>query len=121
MNDEQPQAYIAGPYTNDDPFRRHLNVLASIEAGGVAARAGYLPIIPHTMGPHRGLSWEDAMTRCRDLVRGLDPERDLLVTLPLWDRSRGASEEVAMALERGVRVVPVESVWHYRWNGTRKD
>jgi triacylglycerol esterase/lipase EstA (alpha/beta hydrolase family) len=102
-----PQAYIAGPYSNPLPDLVHLNVKRATAAAWFVAARGYLPIIPHTMGPHHGVTWEGAMARCRDLVRGLDPARDILVTLPTWEDSPGAREEVGIALACGVRVIPL--------------
>lgn len=100
-----PQAYIAGPYSAENPANVRANVWDALHAGIRAAKAGYLPIVPHSMGPHHGVSWEEAMTRCRDLIRGLEPGRDILVAMPTWADSRGAREEVGLAIELRIPVV----------------
>ena len=99
------QAYIAGPYTHDDPRQVILHIRSATLGALKATARGYLPIVPHTMGPHRDQTWEGAMVRCRALIAGLDPARDILVRLPGWECSRGAREEVQLAGDRGVRVV----------------
>lgn len=99
------QAYICGPYSNEDPAKVRANVLEALHAGILATKAGWHPIVPHAMGPHIGMDWETAMIRCRDLIRQLDPARDILVAMPWWAESRGAREEVALALELRIPVV----------------
>ena len=98
------QAYIAGRYTGT-PEEVRAHILLAMQAGAYTLAAGWLPILPHTMGPHRGTTWDQAMDRCRELIRGLDPARDILVALPNWAESRGAREEVGLAMSLGIRVV----------------
>jgi hypothetical protein len=98
------QAYIAGRYTGT-PEEVQQHILLALKGAARASGHGYLPIIPHTMGPHRGQTWDGAMDRCRELIRGLDPARDIVVALPNWMDSRGAREEVLLAEFLGIRVV----------------
>lgn len=100
------QCYVAGPYTHptDEGTRAHIRSALGYAHALVAS--GWHPIVPHAMGPHR-LSWEEAMLRCRMLIRGLDPKRDVLVTLPGWTESRGAREEVALAVSLEIPVLTV--------------
>lgn len=102
-------AYIAGPYTHESHTQILENVDAALDAGIAAAARGYAPIVPHTAGSHR-VTWDVAMVRCRDLIRGMDPTRDILVALPNWAESRGAREEVGLAMELGIRVVQLEDL-----------
>lgn len=98
------QAYIAGPYTANTPEGIHKNIGAALRLATMAAALGWEVILPHTMGPHREITWEDAMIRCRELVRGLDPARDCVVLVPGWDKSRGALEEVDLAEALGIPI-----------------
>ena len=98
------QGYICGKYSGT-PEQIHGHILAAVEAAPRVLAAGFAPIIPHTMFDHRRTDWETAMIRCRDLIRGLDPARDILVALPNWTESRGAREEVGLALELRIPVV----------------
>lgn len=100
------QAYIAGRYSGTAE-EIHAHVLLAVEAAPRVLAAGFLPVIPHTMGPHRGTDWETAMNRCRYLIRCLDPAQDILVALPNWRDSVGAREEVILADSLGIRVVPL--------------
>lgn len=102
--DRLPQAYICGPYSGD-PLRVHRNVTRALAIAAWAAGEGYLPIVPHAMGPHHGMTWEEAMERCRYLITTLVPGHDVLVTVPGWPESRGAREEVGLASVRGLRII----------------
>ncbi len=98
------QAYIAGRYTGTpEEIERHIG-LAILGAGRAHLR-GWAPILPHCMGDHRNTTWDDAMDRCRAIIQQLDPARDILVTLPNWAESRGAREEVGLAIGLGIPVV----------------
>lgn len=101
------QAYICGKYTNEDPAQVLANVEAAIQVAADAAKKGWTPICPHTMGPHRGITWDGAMDRCRELVQGLDPATDCLVLIPGWEKSRGAREEFGLATAGSVPVYSI--------------
>lgn len=100
------QCYVAGPYTHptDEGTRAHIR--SALGYAHALTQAGWLPIVPHTMGPHR-ITWDEAMARCRYLIKSLDPKRDVLVTLPGWTESRGAREEVSLATARDIPVLTV--------------
>lgn len=104
-----PQAYICGPYRGN-PAQVHRNVTRALAVGAWAAAEGFFPIVPHTMGPHRGMTWEEAMERCRYLLTTLDPARDVLVTVPGWENSRGSREEVGLASVRGIPIIHLDRV-----------
>lgn len=101
------QIYVCGPYTHptDEGTRAHIR--SALSFAHALVQAGWLPIVPHTMGPHR-MTWEEAMCRCRYLIQGLDIHRDALVTLPGWTESRGSREEVLLAESRGLRILNVK-------------
>ena len=101
-----PQAYIAGPYTG--AVSGH--VWAALRAAQRVMEArGWLPIVPHVMGPHDA-TWDAAMGRCRAILRGLDPERDCVVLLPEWEASRGACAERELALSLGLKIYLLSEV-----------
>lgn len=49
--------------------------------------------------------WEEYMTISRDQVK----QSDIVATLPGWEQSRGAVEEVALAKENGILITSVEA------------
>ncbi len=100
-----PQAYIIGPYTSPDPDHLLDNVRSALAVALKAAAVGYLPIVPHTMGNHRVSTWDDAMERCRYLIRGLDPRQDVVILSPHWEESRGSREEVVLAQFLSIRII----------------
>lgn len=105
------QVYIAGAYSHHTQIGVQANILAAVSAAKALLYRHYLlPILPHTMGPHHGISWEEAMVRCRGLICGLDRERDAVVMLPGWEQSKGATEERELAISLGIRVMNLEEV-----------
>ncbi len=99
------QAYLAGPYTSatEEGIRAHIR--SALGYAHALTQVGWHVIVPHTMGPHDA-TWDEAMERCVALIRRLDPKTDvLLVTLPGWQGSRGAREEVALARAIGLPVL----------------
>lgn len=107
------QAYVAGPYTSAtlDGTRSHIR--AALGHAHALVAAGYMPIVPHTMGLHTA-SWEEAMCRCRSIIRSLDPKADALVALPGWMNSKGAQEEVALAKAIGLPVLTIYEAMEVR-------
>ena len=104
------QAYVAGSYSHETKDGILANIRAAIDGAAKVHEAGYAPIIPHTMFHHRDTDWETAMVRCRDLIRSLDPKRDVVVLLPGWQHSRGAMEEFLIALFLGIKVLDLDDV-----------
>lgn len=98
------QAYICGAYTHENPAQVRHHIRIAVQTADLAAALGWLPIVPHTMGHHRGTEWEEAMTRCRAMVMTLDPAKDCLMVLPNWAGSRGAREEIELAKRLGIPV-----------------
>ena len=101
------QAYVAGSYTADTRTRTLQNISKALVAACALAKQGVHPIVPHTSGSHRA-TWDEAMDRCRAIIRGMDPSRDYLVLLPGWEDSRGAQEERELALSWDISVLTLE-------------
>lgn len=100
-----PQAYIVGPYSNDEQTLVLINIHAVLLVALKAANAGFLPIVPHTMQNHHVGTWDDAMDRCRYLIRGLDPKQDVIILAPNWEHSRGSREEVMLAQFLSIKII----------------
>ena len=98
------QCYVAGSYSADTLTRIQQNISKALSAGCALCAHGWSPIVPHAMGSHRA-TWEQAMVRCREIIAGLDPERDALVLMPGWEQSTGTCEERQIALAMGLRVL----------------
>ena len=98
-----PQVYCAGPYSGTTEQIKD-NIVAALRAALMLSGHGFMPIVPHTMGPHHGMSWDEAMERCRLTVSRLDPARDMVVLLPGWEGSKGTLEEMRLAEKLGITV-----------------
>ena len=113
--------YVAGAFTADSAHRVAENINAAVDLADELRAAGFLPFVPHTglsggralvvdlSGPNGesevylelpGLTWEEAMEDCRDLVGRMDA----LVMVPGWQDSKGAREEKALAEAQGLPV-----------------
>jgi len=106
-----PQVYVAGSYSADRQIDIQGNVLRALQvAQQLIGLYRVLPIVPHSMGLHHGTSWDSAMIRCREIIHSLAPGRDVVVMLPGWQASRGATEERELALSLGIRVYELAEV-----------
>jgi hypothetical protein len=102
------QYYLAGNYTSATEEGNLLNVRrAMLAAVKIIEARGWFPIVPHVSMNHK-TPWPDAMKRCKETIRSLDPERSVLVLLPGWETSTGAIEEWELALELGMPVLTLE-------------
>jgi hypothetical protein len=102
--------YVAGSYTAPTEAGILMNIKAAIlGALDVMLARGWHPVVPHTSQPPH-VSWDEAMDYCRAIIRKLSPARDFLVVLPGWEASRGAREEVQLAMDLGIRVLKLEDV-----------
>jgi hypothetical protein len=101
------QAYICGPYTSSTEDGTRANIRAALGYSHALVASGWFPICPHASGFHHA-TWDEAMERCRSIIRGLDPNRDALVTLPGWLHSKGSKEEVQLAEQLGIPVLSVD-------------
>ena len=101
-------AYVAGPYSGDV----RSNILRAVEMGALLLRhTNYLPIIPHVSQNH-ATPWDIAMERDYEIMRGLDPACDIVVTLGGWEHSMGSCEEVKLAHTLGLTVKHWDEVLH---------
>jgi len=102
------QFYIAGNYTATTEEGNLLNIRrAMLAAVKIIEARGWFPIVPHSSMNHK-TPWPDAMKRCKETLRGLDPKRSYLILLPRWQTSMGAIEEWELALELGIPVLTLE-------------
>jgi hypothetical protein len=101
------QVYVAGSYSADTRTRELHNISKALVAACALVKQGVHPIVPHTSGSHR-CTWDEAMDRCRSIIRGMDPVRDYLVLLPGWEGSRGAREERELALNCDLSVLTLD-------------
>ena len=94
----KPQLYIAGPYSEGDTVH---NIQNAVNIAGLARVRGWTPFIPHLfhlwhlIDPHHREYWmeldKEYLLRSDALYR-------------LVGKSRGADEEVALAVARGIPV-----------------
>lgn len=98
------QAYLAGKYTDPDPAAVRRNIAAACEAAVLVAKAGFHPIVPHSAIGHR-VGWNAAMTRCSEIFETLVPGQDLVVLLPGWRESIGATLEKKWGETAGLEVI----------------
>lgn len=96
------RVYIAGGMTGYPQF----NWPAFYEAEAILEALGHEVRNPARMGHIEGGDWITYLKR--DLLNVL--EVDALCVLPGWDTSKGARLEVHVALELGLRVLPL-AVW----------
>lgn len=111
--------YIAGPYTAPSAALIAANINDALRAAREVEAAGAVALVPHVAagnfeavavkpveGPRcpvlftKDTSWDEAMARCRALL----PLCAAVLALPGWERSRGATEEVALASRLGIPV-----------------
>jgi hypothetical protein len=102
------QAYVAGSYSSCFPCSVLLNIRAALKAGlQILEVKGWHPIIPHASMSH-DTEWHPAMDRCADVIRSMDAQRDCLVLLPGWEKSRGACWEKEFAKSLGMDILTLE-------------
>lgn len=92
-------AYISGKVTgvenNNEPLFRYWEKKL--------IEMGYTVIVPHDLDPGvNNPTWHDWMRVCIQA----EMNSDLIVTLPDWDRSRGAIDEVGLARRINIPVIP---------------
>jgi hypothetical protein len=100
------RAYIAGPMSG---LPQH-NYPAFLSAEATVAAAGFVPINPAKNGLPADAPWERHMRR--DI--GLLVTCDVIVMLPGWSQSRGATLENKIARTLGMKVIDLEDVGHFQ-------
>ena len=104
------QFYLAGAYTAESELSRMLNIRNAMLFGlKVMEVTGWFPIVPHCSMDH-DTEWSPAMETCIATVRSLVPGRDVVVLLPNWRESRGATAEEGIARCLGIEVLEIAEV-----------
>lgn len=105
-----PTIYISGAITNDPDYRRKFalaeNVLKQDHPCARIINPANNEIAPfgNVVTPEE--IWEAYMEISREQVK----QSDIVATLPGWEQSRGAVEEVALAKSNGILVCSVREL-----------
>ena len=106
-----PLIYIAGPMTAPDGWVWEQNVRRAEEIAFELVSLGASPVCPQTLGRHfRGTMNHETWMKV-DLAKLRVCHA--LVTIPGWENSKGAREEVRFARDHGI---PVLSLPPLPWN-----
>lgn len=94
--------YVAGPFTAPDRAGIDANIAAAVAVGVEVARLGAMPVIPHANTAAEAFMivqpYPFWIAGTMELLRVCSA----LVTVPGWERSRGATGEVAEAGRLGL-------------------
>lgn len=91
--------YLSGPMAGIDEY----NIPAFNHAERLLRAKGYAVINVGMFGPNPKFAWRDYLAR--DLA--LLPQCDIVVTLPGYRKSKGATLETHVARELGMKIVPL--------------
>ena len=92
------KVYIAGPVSG---LPGSVSAARFARAERELRDLGYQHIInPRSMFEGTGLAWDDVMAQCLGLIRAAD----LVILLPGWQSSRGATMELGAAYALGIPV-----------------
>ena len=94
--------YVAGAFRAETQWGIHRNVLKAEEVGLQLWKMGFVPIVPHKLtefyqGECADSVWLDG---CIELLKRCD----IVFTVKGWENSRGAREEVKIALRLGIPI-----------------
>ena len=104
------QAYICGPYSASSEARNLMNIRAALKMGILLLETkGLHPIVPH-VGLNHGTEWNVAMDHDYKILRSLNPEVDMVITLEGWRDSAGSLTEVDLANKLGIPVYAAHEV-----------
>ncbi len=95
---EAPVAYIAGKVTGLDYDTEVYPVFTKVAEG--LAKDGFFVLNPIEL-VHRDAEWEEAMKICLHFL----PHADVLMLLPNWEQSKGATMERDIAMRLGIKIV----------------
>lgn len=107
----KPVIYIVGPFRGPDHFIIAENIRNAERAGLQVAKAGAIPLIPHSMYSHFQDALPDDFWLAADMQ--LLYRCDGLVLLATWPTSRGASaeREEALHLDMPIMILPESALW----------
>lgn len=96
-------AYIAGPYRGQTINDYYENIQKARAVGVEYAKKGYYPVIPHTNsafmdGVQSDEFWLEGTLSLLDRC-------DVVVMVPGWEKSQGATKEYERAKELGKQVI----------------
>ena len=106
--------YIAGPFRGATPWDVERNVRIAEEASLEVARAGHVPLCPHTMYRHFDKSLPDAFWL--DATLALLTRCDAILMVGAWRDSKGAVAELRAARARGLREYELNRQWGHASN-----
>lgn len=96
--------YVAGPYTNSDPWKADQNVRRAEEAAYEIMRiGGCWPLVPHSNTRQcfiAACTYDDALAGTLEMMR----RSDAVYFLPDWETSTGARGERHDARVRGLPI-----------------
>jgi len=104
----RPILYLSGPYSATNGKTVTQNIEVARRYALAAWEAGWAAVCPHLNTAHFEdrctLSHADWLDGDLAIIERMDPDRDAMLMLPGWAHSRGALQERAAALRRGIRV-----------------
>lgn len=93
--------YVAGRFTAMDRAGVQRNIAAAEAVGLDLARAGFMPVIPHSNTAHPEFENVQGYEFWIAGTLALMERCDALVTVPGWEASKGATGELKRMLELG--------------------
>lgn len=94
--------YVAGRLVAPTWWGTEQNIRAAEAQGHVVAELGASPLIPHSNTRHFHGTKSEEFWYAATIALLL--KCDAVFTVPGWENSRGATEEVRVAIERGIPV-----------------
>lgn len=96
--------YLAGAYTDKNPWKVKENVLQAEKYSVLLLRKGYAVFTPHKIWPTYdgyNFTWDDWMEVGLEILKRCDS----IAMVPNWKDSKGATIEHERALEWGKKVI----------------
>lgn len=96
-------AYISGPYSDKDPSKQGANITRASEVAEKYWKLGYAVICPHNNS-----AWMDDIIPWQQFLLGdleILSRCDVVVMLPDWNKSKGASKERNLAYKLNKKII----------------